>query len=868
MRRIFGWLILAALLCGLASSHVDASGPAPAPTDNAGDHNYVGNAARPVRSYLTAGHGSFMTRVEYTGDRITVESYNEAGQILSQQDLPVELQEFGGFYAGGQYNFFVFGQENPEEDNTREVIRVVRYTKDWQRLDDARLMGANTVTPFHAGSLSMVQCGDMLYVRTSHKMYRNQSDGLNHQANLTFCVRISTMEVTDRHTAVSNFGFGYVSHSFNQLLVLQGTTLLAADHGDAYPRAVVLSRCAKPGGEETFSGYADMVEVLPISGETGDNCTGLSLGGLAATTSSYLVAGCSVEQGQENAHDGVRNIFVTSTPAQNFTQAATEPRWVTSFSEGQSGGASNPYLIKLGEDRLLLLWEAQEELQYGFLDGSGKLVGNIRHASGRLSDCQPTVLGGAVWWYCTAGSGPVFYRLDPKTGGLACLNGSVTVALDPKGGTVSPSVLSVTYGAPYGSLPEPVRLDYAFAGWFLDLDGTQLRVTEDTQVTVGQDHTLYAQWTSAPHIHDYQAAVTPPGCTEEGYTTYTCTLCGNSYRDTYTPALGHSYGPAVCMQEPTCTEPGLQERTCTRCGHSLPETVAPLGHAYDQGVVTQEPTCISPGTTVYTCTRCGNRETQAMSPLPHRYGELVTPPTCTEQGYTTHTCAVCGDSFVDCYVNPKGHSWDKGRVTTPPTETKPGVKTYVCIRCKENRTESIGPWPNPFVDVKQGQYYYTPVLWAVSAGVTSGIDRTHFMPERTCTRGQVVTFLWRARGCPAPESAQCPFRDVAPQCYYYEAVLWAAEQGITAGVDATRFNPEGMVTRGQLVTFLWRASGCPTVSGRNSFVDVAQGQFYYDAVLWAAARGITLGIDATHFMPNRGCSRGQVATFLYRESEG
>ena len=109
------------------------------------------------------------------------------------------------------------------------------------------------------------------------------------------------------------------------------------------------------------------------------------------------------------------NIFVTSTPAQNFTQSATELRWITSFEDSQPAGASNPYLVKLGEDRLLLLWEAQEELQFGFLDGSGKLVGNIYHGSGRLSDCQPVILEGSVWWYCTAKRGPMFYRLDPKT---------------------------------------------------------------------------------------------------------------------------------------------------------------------------------------------------------------------------------------------------------------------------------------------------------------------------------------------------------------------------------------------------------------------------------------------------------------------
>ncbi len=160
-------------------------------------------------------------------------------------------------------------------------------------------------------------------------------------------------------------------------------------------------------------------------------------------------------------------------------------------------------------------------------------------------------------------------------------------------------------------------------------------------MTIGRDHTLYAQWTPAPHTHDYKADVTPPSCTEGGYTTYTCTLCGHSYRDTYTPALGHSLGPAVCKQEPTCTDPGLQERACIRCGHSQPETIAPLGHAYDQGIVAQEPTCTSPGTTVYTCTRCGIRETQAISPLPHQYGELVTPPHLYRGGGLHHPHLLC-----------------------------------------------------------------------------------------------------------------------------------------------------------------------------------------------------------------------------------
>ena len=171
---------------------------------------------------------------------------------------------------------------------------------------------------------------------------------------------------------------------------------------------------------------------------------------------------------------------------------------------------------------------------------------------------------------------------------------------------------------------------------------------------------------------------------------------------------------------------------------------------------------------------------------------------------------------------------------------------------------------NPFVDVAEGRFYYKPVIWAVKSGITSGVDSTHFMPDATCTRGQVVTFLWRACGSPEPETSRCPFTDVSANRFYYKAVLWAYENGITAGIDATHFRPDDTVTRGQFVTFLWRAEGKPAPGGSNPFVDVKQGTFCYNAVLWASANGITSGMDATHFGTNRSCTRGQVVTFLYR----
>ncbi|MGI5875168.1 MAG: S-layer homology domain-containing protein, partial [Bacillota bacterium] len=175
------------------------------------------------------------------------------------------------------------------------------------------------------------------------------------------------------------------------------------------------------------------------------------------------------------------------------------------------------------------------------------------------------------------------------------------------------------------------------------------------------------------------------------------------------------------------------------------------------------------------------------------------------------------------------------------------------------------PAENTFVDVKEGAFYYDAVAWAVANGITNGTDATHFTPAGECTRGQVVTFLWRAAGSPEPTSADNPFADVKEGKFYYNAVLWAVENGITNGTDATHFSPDATCTRGQVVTFQWRAAGSPAPQGSNNpFVDVKAGAFYENAVLWAVANGITNGTDATHFSPADTCTRGQVVTFLYR----
>ena len=194
------------------------------------------------------------------------------------------------------------------------------------------------------------------------------------------------------------------------------------------------------------------------------------------------------------------------------------------------------------------------------------------------------------------------------------------------------------------------------------------------------------------------------------------------------------------------------------------------------------------------------------------------------------------------------------------------VKAKHTIEARFAKTEDVTP-STGFTDVKTTDYFFNAVDWAVKNNITNGLTSTTFGPDVTCTRAQTVTFLWRAAGSPAPKTANNPFTDVKASDYYYNAVLWAVENGITNGASATTFAPDATVERGQVVTFLWRAADKLASQADNHFTDLKDGAYYTDAVLWAVEKGITTGTSATTFAPEAGCTRGQIVTFLYRAAQ-
>lgn len=194
------------------------------------------------------------------------------------------------------------------------------------------------------------------------------------------------------------------------------------------------------------------------------------------------------------------------------------------------------------------------------------------------------------------------------------------------------------------------------------------------------------------------------------------------------------------------------------------------------------------------------------------------------------------------------------------TFTMPNGKVTVSAAFKAAAPAS----ENPFTDVPSGAYYEDAVIWAVKKDITSGTSATTFNPDGSCTRAQAVTFLWRAAGSPEPKSAAMPFTDVPAGSYFEKAVLWAVENGITKGTSDTTFSPDASCTRAQIVTFLWRAGGSPAVSGNSAFSDVASDAYYAAAVAWAEKNGVTGGIGGGLFGSDNTCTRAQIVTFLHR----
>ena len=380
--------------------------------------------------------------------------------------------------------------------------------------------------------------------------------------------------------------------------------------------------------------------------------------------------------------------------------------------------------------------------------------------------------------------------------------------------------------------------------------------------------------------HSYDAVVTAPTCTNAGYTTHTCSVCGDSYVDSIVPATGHSYEAVVTA--PTCDKMGYTTYTCSVCGDSyVGNYTDALEHTYT-AVVTKEPTCTEEGVKTFTCSECGKSYTEAIPTVAHRYEAVVTAPTCDKMGYTTYTCSACGDSYVADYVDAVGHDCetetvpatclgygfvresckhcdysviteitaplghDYQAVVTAPTLDEGGYTTHTCSRCGDSYVDS----ETPALGHKCAAYTDIPTDWAkegicfvIENGLMVGTTSTTFAPKDTLTRAMLVTVLYRMAGSPAVD-APSGFTDVADGQWYSDAIAWAAANGIVNGVGGNKFAPSEPVTREQLAAIFFRyaKAEAPEADVLSGYPDAESVSTYArDAMAWAVSTGLVTG---------------------------
>ena len=392
------------------------------------------------------------------------------------------------------------------------------------------------------------------------------------------------------------------------------------------------------------------------------------------------------------------------------------------------------------------------------------------------------------------------------------LTANYTVTFDTNGGSKVNSQ-TVPYGETAKTPAIPAKTGYTFAGWYLEGE----KFNFNTPVT--KDMTLTARWTAnqytitfdtdggsaiEPITQDYGTAITAPEApTKTGYT-----FAG------WNPVL-----PAAMPAENLTVTAQWRYNGGGSSGYSYYTIKATAGTGGS----------ISPSGNV--SVREGRDQTFTITP---------------DKGYAVSNVKIDGKSI--------------GAVKSYTFENVSRTHTIEVIFMKANGNPQTGV----FVDVATGSFYEDAVDWAVENGITQGTDDTHFSPDGICTRAQAVTFLWRAAGSPEPETRAMPFADVPAGSYYYDAVLWAVENGITMGTSDTTFSPDATCSRAQIVAFLWRSEKSPAAGTANPFADVKSTAYYADAVLWAVKEDITKGTSNTTFSPDADCTRAQIVTFLWR----
>jgi len=348
------------------------------------DYNYT-NWFSPSKRFLYKSGGQL--QVLETSSQLIIHTYSSDYKELGQKKVPMELPLFGGFHQSQDgYYYVIYGQNNREDSDLKVVYRVVKYDASWKKIAQADISDVDVSEPFHASNVTMDSYNDKLSIHSGRLMYLS-NDGLRHQSNISFLIDTKTMTVLESPR-------NYVSHSFATYVRFDGNRNVYVDHGDAYPRSIVLQ-------VESDSGIEQTVDLITFSGKLGDNSTGANLGGLEVSRLNYLVVGA------DSSTKGSKNVFLSVVPKNAQQSSDVKTIWLTNYTTKSNVWIKNQtHLVKLSDNKFVVMWEELTEsgdsiLVYAVIDGSGSIIQKPKKLLGVPSpgNMMPLVQNGNLTWY-------------------------------------------------------------------------------------------------------------------------------------------------------------------------------------------------------------------------------------------------------------------------------------------------------------------------------------------------------------------------------------------------------------------------------------------------------------------------------------
>ena len=395
-----------------------------------------------IESYIyDNGDGTFCVVDVYDG-KVYIDTYDKTTLAFKKFNcVNFLLEKFGGFYCGEKYNYIVYGRDNPTLNKDVTTYALVKYDKQtWQIKGITELKNNDTGVPCNNGVVRMAEYGDNLYIRTSHKMYNG------HQSSASFVVNTATMEGQYYRQDST-----YVSHSFNQYIKTDGDDLVFVDHGDAAPRSVILRSLTNGAKTGDFTGLTVDANLFDIPGDSGANCTGVTVGGFEMSDTNYLSVINAIDHSKVSLYTNFqmigldkdeRDVVVLVSAKGNADDDKVKQIYLTDYvDKGKCG--STPYLVKIDGGLFMVLWQEFEYsvnnmvdkgLKYAYIDENGKLIGDIRDFEGGVlsSDCQPVVMNNKVMWFVNTTYGHrLFYTIDIDVPHITAQCSGNTVTVNP-----------------------------------------------------------------------------------------------------------------------------------------------------------------------------------------------------------------------------------------------------------------------------------------------------------------------------------------------------------------------------------------------------------------------------------------------------